>query len=67
MTVVRDEPIRRLDRVMQSRKPANERQGDEDRYNAGDPKGRVATVVPAAVVVADMERSDQLAPARIAR
>jgi hypothetical protein len=52
---------------MQSRKPANERQGDEDRDDARDPKGRVATVVPAAVAVADVERSDQLAPARIVR
>ena len=67
MTVICDEPIRGLDRTMQSRKPADERQRDEDRDHARDPKGRVATPIPAAAAVADVEGADQVAPAWVAR
>ena len=66
MAVIGHEPIRGLDRAMQSRKPADERERDEDRDGGRDPKGRVAAAVPPALDVADVERPDQLAPAGIA-
>ena len=66
VTVIRDEPIRGLDRTMQSRKAADEGERDEDRDDARDPKARVAPAVPPALNVADVECPDQLAPAGIA-